>query len=76
MSFVRADVRSGEISKPADGTLKQSKGQQCRSQHIEAKEPIRKRPNQSGKCGEVAADASLSFKNTMPPGFTMISGWP
>jgi hypothetical protein len=59
-----------------DEIPKQPKARQCRSQHIEAKELLRKRPNQPGKCGEVAADASLSFKNTMPPGFTMIFGWP
>jgi hypothetical protein len=45
-------------------------------QDIEAKEFLRKRPNQSGECSEVTADASLSFKNTMPAGFTMIFGWP
>jgi hypothetical protein len=60
----------------ADEIPKQPKAHQCRSRHIEAREFLRKRPNQSGKRGEVAADASLSFKNTMPPGFTMIFGWP
>jgi hypothetical protein len=55
---------------------KQSEAQQCRSKHIEAKELLGKRPNQSGECGEVIAGASLSFKNTMPAGSTMISGWP
>jgi hypothetical protein len=59
-----------------DGKPKQSKAQQCRSQNIEAKELLRKRPNQPGECGEVIAGASLLFKNTTPAGFTMISGWP
>jgi hypothetical protein len=61
---------------PADETPEESKAQQCRSQHIEAREPLRERPNQPGECGEIVAAASLSFKNTMPPGFIMISGWP
>jgi hypothetical protein len=52
-----------------------SRRQQCRSQNIEAKELLRKRPNQPGECGEVVAGASLWFKNTMPAASTMIFGW-
>ena len=59
MSCVRADLRWGEISNPADEAPKQSKATQCRSQHIEAIEILLKRPNQSGECGEVVAAASL-----------------
>jgi hypothetical protein len=61
---------------PDDEPPKQSKAQQCRSRNIEAKELLRKRPSQPGECGEVIAGASLWFKNTMPAGFTMISGLP
>jgi hypothetical protein len=54
----------------------QLNARQCRSQHIEASEPFRKRPSQPDECGKVVAAACLSFKNTMPVGFIMISGSP
>jgi hypothetical protein len=65
-----------EIPNRVDQTLRQSKAKQCRSQHIEATEFLRKRANRSGERGEVIAAASLSFKNTMPVGSIMIFGWP
>lgn len=52
------------------------KDNRCRSQHIAAKEPLRKHPNRSGEGGNAVARVPLWFKNTLPAGFTMISGSP